>query len=387
MNDEITAARRKKRRKVRTKRFFWFFVALVVLLGSFTVLNSVTKTTFADVGDFFATTFKGGGYPVKLGELAPMQVERMSMSYAVVTKAELLTYSSGGAQLMAIKHGYLNPCIAAKGNRILLYNAGSRDVSVYNRSRHIASFKTEYAIIDAAVSDDGTLAILTQSDQYNSQLEIYQNGNYDRLFRWYGDKGFPIGVYISDGGSTVSVARMIAKDGEIYTVLASIGVSEKKENYEVEFAGMTLEAYYEGDSIIAVTNRGAYLLDKNGEIKQTYAFPETPILAITRDQNSSIAVAFGDNNRFAVNKIVVLKRTLAEQCIIEMCGVVTDMYMSGNRLYVLGDRMVGEYDVGGRLLRRYETDFDTFAIFELNGLIAVMPDYVRRLTTPVKEEE
>jgi hypothetical protein len=389
MNDEITAARREKRRKVRLKRFFVFFIVLVIVLGSVIAANSVTKTTFADIGDFFVTSFKGGGgYPAELGTHIPIQIERMSMAYAVITKTELLTYSSRGSNLMTVNHGYLNPCIDCAGNRILLYNAGNRDISVYNRSGNIISFKTEYVIIDAKVAQDGTVAALTQSERYSCQLEVYKNGRYEKLLTWYGDtSAFPIGTYLNDRGSLVAVARVFAKGGSIYTKLAAIDTGNLNEIYEIEFEGMALNAYFDGDSIVVVTDCAAYQISRSGEIKQSYEFPEMPILSIAKDDSTNISIAFGDNHQPAVNKIIILSRTLSELCVIEQCGSVSDMYMSSNRLYVLGDRVVSEYDMNGKVRDRYEAPHETLAIIEFNGIIAILPDRAERLKTPIKEEE
>ena len=382
MNDEITAARRKKRRKVQARRFFWFLVALVVVLGAVTMINFVTKTTFLDIGDFASALLKGGGYPTALGERAPIQVERMSMAYAVLTPNQLMTFSSGGARLMELGHGFLNPCIAAAGNRLLLYNAGSRDVEIYNRSKHIAGFKTEYAIIDAEVAGDGTVAILTLSDRSACQFEVYRNGDYKKLFTWFGSEGFPTGVYIDEKGGAVAVARIITREGRLRTLLTSVDVSvastapdpNKAQKYEVELDGMTLAAYFDGKNLIAVTDRAAYLLDDKGNVAATYEFPQAPILKIAHDQSKGVAVAFGDNLQPAVNRVVILSRNLKEQGVIDSCGAVDDLYLASTRLVVLGGGRVSEYDLQGTLRKQYETPRNALAVVELNGLVVVLPD-------------
>jgi hypothetical protein len=388
MNDEITAARRKKRIKVQARRFFFFVVALVVLLSAALAVNSVSRTTFLDVGDFFTALLKGGGgYPAKLGDSAPIEARRMSMACAVVTKAELITFSSGGARLMTARHGYLNPCMDAAENRILLYNVGSKDVSIYNRTQNIASFSEEYAIIDAKVADDGTAAVLTRSGRYACQLNIYSNGDYRKLLTWYGASGFPLGAYISDDGTRAAAARTIARNGEIYTVMASIDILREEEEFELEFAGVTMAAYYVGNGMIAVTDRGAYQIDADGKVESAYAFPVTPVLGVAKDQGSNIAVAFGDNNQPDVNRVVILKNGLVERGTIEGCGAVSGMYISGGRLYILGGRTVSEYGIDGGRRARYDAGPNAVAALDLNGLVVVTPDSLIRPSEPIKEEE
>ncbi len=385
-NDEISAARRKKRRKYNLKRLLWFTLALVMILVAVFVMNAVTKTTFLDIGDFVTTFFKTSrGYPVTLGEQAPLQVSRMSMAYAIVTSGELRAYSSGGAQLMAIHHGMLYPRINANSNRILLYNAGSRDISVYNRSNQITSFKTEFAIIDAKVADDGALAVLTESERYTCQLEVYRNGTYEKLLTWKAQRGFPLGAYISANSAYATAVRIVANDSVFYSLVTSLDVGKETERFEVELKGMALALYHEGDDVVVITDCAAYRLNRRGEMQTTYEFPEVPVLAVARDESANIAIAFGDNNQSAVNRIVLLQTNLKERSVIGDCGAVKDLYFTASRLYVLGERMVGEYNMGGKLLRRYETAFGTQAILDLNGLIAILPDRAERLKTPMKE--
>lgn len=396
MSDEITAARRKKRRKVQARRFFWFLVALVVIFGAIAVVNSVTKTTFLDIGDFATTLFKGGGgYPVVLGEHAPIQAERMSMAFAVLTPNQLLTFSSGGARLMEADHSFLNPCIAAAGNRLVLYNASSRDVEIYNRSQYIAGFKTEYAIIDAAVAEDGMVAVLTQSERRACQLEVYRNGDYKRLFTWYdGSAGFPTGVYVDEKSATVAVARVITHDGRLYTLLTSIDISSasvgsdavKAENYEIEFEGLTLAAYFDGENLIVATDQAGYLLDGAGNITASYEFPHESILRVARNQGKGLAVAFGDNLQSAINSVVILSRNLKEQCVIHNCGLAEDMVLTSTRLYLLGGGRVSEYDTQGNLKKQYEVPYNAFAMLELNGLVVILPDQAIRPNKTISQE-
>jgi len=380
MSDEITAARRKKRRRYNLKRFSVFTVALVVVVVAAMVVNAVTKTTFLDIGDWFTVVFKGGGgYPAELGDNVPLQVERISMSYAVVTEKQLLTYSSSGARLLDVTHGYLNPCIDANENRILLYNAGSRDISLYNRSRLISEFKTEYGIINAKVANDGTVAVLTKSDLYTCQMEIYRNGTYDRLMTWKGYNGFPFAVYIKDDGSAAAAIRVVARGEGLCSIITSVDFNKKAEQFEVEVNDLVIGAFYDGGNLVVITDRAAYVYNKEGHVGTSYKFPDVPVLSLAVDDSQNISVAFGDNHQNAVNRIIILAKSLKEKCVIEECGAVKGMYMDAGKLWVLGERIVGEYDLNGKLKQQFATGANTVAIFDLNGLIAVMPDRVERL--------
>lgn len=385
MKDEISAARRKKRRRYNLRRFFWFIVVVVLIIVSVSVANSVTKTTFLDIGDFFTVLFKGGNYPVSLGSSIPIQASKMSMSYAVLTKNELMTYSSGGGQLLNVAHSLPAPCISTSNSRVVLYSPGSRDIYVYNRSSLLAELRADYAVVDADVANGGTLALLTQSERYACQLDIYKGGSYEKLMTWYGASGFPLSAVIRPDGRTVAAARVVASGGGIATVIAVIDINGKAELYECIIPELVNYMFFDGDALIAVTDREAFRIDRSGQLQQKYDFGHMPVLSIVRD-NGPVAVALGDNSRPAVNAVVVLDKNLGEQCYIKDCGAVRDMYITGNRLYILGDRVISEYNLRGELLRRYETDTDTVMVLNINGIVAILPDSAKRINTYIREE-
>jgi len=262
----------------------------------------------------------------------------------------------------------------------------SRDISVWNRSQNVISFKTDYAIIDGRVSQEGTVVLLTRSERYNCQMEVYRNGKYERALTWYASRGFPGRVCVSDNGSLAAVARIVTEGGELTTLLTVIDLTAKAEKYEIEFPGITVDCFFSDRQLIAVTDTACYLVDEKGEVGPVYAFSDAPLIEIAHDEGQNLALAFGDNNQPAVNRIVILTRQLAERAVIEGCGTVTDMYLTSDRLYLLTERRIVEYTAAGKENRVYEVPWNTFAVLHLDGIIAVLPDRISRITRPMSEE-
>lgn len=386
MKDEITAARRNKRRRYNLKRFFWFIVVVVLIIFSVSVANAVTRTTFLDIGDFFTVLFKSGSYPVQLGSGVPLQTEEMAMSYAVLTQTELRTYASGGGRLQQVNHSLAAPCIATSNTRIVLYSVGGKDALVFNRSEQLAALRAENVVVDAAVSNNGTVILLTQSDRYACHLEIYKGGSFEKLMTWNGSSGFPLAACIRPDGRLAAAARVSASAGGVVTVIAVVDINGKEELYQCTVPELAAAMYFEGDTLIVITDREITRISASGELAGTKDFDMMPLLAVARDKGP-VAVALGDNNRPNINTITVFDKNLNVQCHIEGCGVVRDMVISGNRIYTLGDRVINEYNLRGELLRRYETDTNTKRVLDVNGIIAFQPDTAKRITTPIKGDE
>lgn len=387
MQDEIAVARRRKRRKIKWKRFLKFIAALVVLTVAILIAANTNATTLSDTKDFFKTVFAwSGAYPAELGSSAPSEVEQMSMAYAVVTENEFMVMAQGGKRLMTEKHGFVSPYVTAAGNRAVLFNRASRDLRVYNRTALLAEVRTEYAIVDVAVSDNGNLAVLTESDLYMCELAIYTNGKYEWKMTWKGAQGFPYAVAISPDGSRAAAATVDLKNGEIVTYITVIDIAKETERYVCEVPGLCVQLWCDSDgAATAVTDSSAVAVSSGGEIRYSYDFDGRQLISVARDEGSKLALGFGDNSRATVNEAVILGRNLAESAVIENCGKIKDMYLASNRLYILGDARVTAYNVNGTVNKILEADPDAVKLVEFASIIEILPDRADRLTTEMEE--
>ncbi|MEG2233600.1 MAG: DUF5711 family protein [Oscillospiraceae bacterium] len=388
MQDEITDARRKKRRKYKLKRLLRFTFALALVLIAVILVNTVTVTTFNDIKDGLTTFFTfSGGYPAELGKSSPTQVAQMSRAYAVVTENEFIIKSQSGKNLFYENHGFVSPYIAASGNRAVLYNRESKDVRVYNRTGPVAELKTDFSIVDLDISSNGVLGVLTQSDRYMSELAIYQNGKYEKVMTWKGAAGFPISTSMSDNGSSAAVASVIARNGKIYTTITSIDVARQSQRYETEISGLCVKLICENDgSVTMITDESAVRVVTDGTVKNTYTFGDVPLLFFAKDKGNKIALGFGDNSRPAINSVLILNSNLEVTVTIENCGIIKDIYLSSNRLYILGNKFVTAYSMAGEAVKTYDADPRALNLVEFSSIMEILPDRVQKLDEHKSEE-
>lgn len=386
--DEITAARRKKRRKYNIKRTSRFIAALALLLAAAVAASSFTAATLADIGDFFTTTFAAtDGWPVKLGDSEPLQTERLTSAFAVITDSELVVVSRRGARIMDAGHGFISPFIAAEGNRIALCNRGSRDVRVFNRSRELAAFSAEGAIIDAAIASDGTLALLTDSERYTCELSVYKNGLYERAMTWKGAHGFPLLAEISPDGSRAAVVTVSAADGALGSAVTVIDVARERELFSASVDGTILRLILSNDGgFTALTQERAALVNSSGETAEEYSFGGRPLLALAAS-SGRLALAFGDNGRAAVNSCALLDRGLNELAVIGGCGAVRSLSMSGERVCVLGLGTLTVYNTEGEVIKIYNTDTKAQNIVEFSSIIEILPDCAQKALEQTQTDE
>lgn len=382
MDDEITRARKKKRRRYNAKRTLRFIFALLAVLIALVLVSSFSKTTVRDVGDWFKTAFSlSGGYPAALGSSAVLQTQEMSLSCAFLTDGELIVLSRNGERLLSDEHGFVAPFIVARSNRVMLCNRGSRDVRVYNRTGLLSELKTDNRIIDAAVSDTGDFIALTESDRYMCELALYKNGSYENTMTWKGAEGFPALCAISSGGSCAVAATVSLGSDGVYTIFTVIDLASEKEKYSVRSLGLTVRAFVDDDgSLLSVTDTEAVRFSSSGEISNIYDYGGKPLIFVARDKGTRTALAFGDNKSSTVNSVTVLSASAKPEGDIIGCGLIKDIYVSNDRIYILGDGTMTVYASSGEQIKVYTSDTKALKITEFSSIIEVLPKYAIQLT-------
>ncbi|MEG2083438.1 MAG: DUF5711 family protein [Oscillospiraceae bacterium] len=385
MNDEITEARKKKRRRYNLKRTSRFVGALALIVVAVIAVNTFTSTTLKDVGDFFSATFSGGGWPSEMGEGAPLQTERLSSAFASVSDNELVVVSRRGAKLQEVDHGFVSPFIAAAGNRIALCNRGSRDIKIFNRTSELVALSTNDAIIDAAMSDNGELALLTESERYMCELTAYGNGEYKSMMSWNGANGFPLLAAISTKGHCMAAVTLSISSGTLSSQITVIDIAGEKELAVTNFDGIVVDLILEDNgSFTAITGEDVFKVSPDGETKSSYSFSGRPLLAVAHDSGSRLALGFGDNRRPAINSAVILDRSLKQCGEVLSCGRINDLCMSGDRLYLLSDGKLLMCAANGGVIKVYKSDIKALNIVEFSSIIEVLPDRAQRLTETIE---
>jgi len=333
--DEITIARKRKRRRYRLRRFIAVVSLLIVIIPIVFLIDKVNIYTFRSIKDFFLVTFASNkGYPAMLNSTKPNCTEEMKGATAILTSSELIVKATRGAELFRYTHGYSNPLVDTGNTRIILYDSGNKNYSIYNRTGELYASETEYALVSAAMAPNGMAAILTRGERSFSKLEILSNTNYLTYFTWYGVSGFPLSCNFSYDSKEVYVVTLSVNSTEVISVITFIDIDKREENGEVKLSGMVLDIFSDKKGYTVVTDKGAYTINTEYMVDNKYLFSRTPILAISKS-NDYLALAFGDNNRVDINHIVILSSDLKQKSSINDVGSIDCIYMTDDYLYLL----------------------------------------------------
>lgn len=383
-DNEIARARKAKRRRVRRRRAALFLLALAMIMAIVAGVSMYSTVMSYDIRDFFKTLVTFGSFPVELGSGTVTEEAVSARSLFLLSDSSLNVVSGNGAELFEYSHGISNPGLSVSGNRAVVFSRGGKSFKIFNRTMLLHSGSLDNAIISAAVTQSGKVAVLTAGDVYTCELTAY-NRNCEKIFTWYGSEGFPIGVYPSSYGNDVLVMTVNSRDGALFTTVTRIDLNSKTEEGSFELEGLGVKAFPDSDSAVIFLDDRCVRCKYNGSVEATYSYDGRILMDVLSDPGKDMAVAFGDNKRSEINAVTVLTRKLAVAGEIDFREQIDDLWVSGDRVYILDRGSVSAYSHSGVLQERYRCDFSTYSVVYFGGVITFEPQYMVKLSRENRE--
>lgn len=175
---------------------------------------------------------------------------------AVASREKLSVFSAGGRELFSSNHSYGNPSLVASSKYALLYDVGGNQAVLYNSFSKVNEKLFDYPIYGACISESGSYALITKSDQYDSVVRVIQTGG--REYEYKFSSGKVCSASLSKNGLQLAVLLIFSNVDEIRTEIRLYKLGSN--NYSVKdltFSGIPYEVrILDSGNIIAVGVHG-----------------------------------------------------------------------------------------------------------------------------------
>ena len=165
------------RARVRTRRIRRTVVIVAVLTILVLFATGAVGSSIARAKDLVDTAVialaPAAGWPQQTGITDPDAVAQMSGSFVEMGGDSCVVYSLGGTRLNSIQSGYARPALAAGKTRFVLYNRSGNELRVESRTQNLYTKQLENSIFLCAMSDNGTLAVVTEDQTSMAKLLVY----------------------------------------------------------------------------------------------------------------------------------------------------------------------------------------------------------------------
>lgn len=351
---EQARARVRARRLRRTA----FIVAVLTAVVLFT--TGLVGSSVALVKDCVDTTrialMPGPGWPQQTGVMEPTQVLPMTGGFVELGSDSCVVYSRTGTRLNSIQSGYGRPALAAGKTRFVLYNRSGNELRVESRTQNLYTKKLENNIFLCAMSDNGTLAVVTDDVSSMAELLVYSHAMEQQL-RWNmtSNDGTPLRMAFSPDSRRLAAAAVTAGGGQMQTNLYVVTLAQGDPvNVGSQSGVPQWMGWLSGTTLLAVYDSRAILYNAAGGERARYEFGGSTLRDVSVDSAGNVALLLASGQ---VCQLVTLDRELN----VQYSGNVTTsnkVVRRGELVYLLTDSTVesrtsaGEYQWSQSLTAR-----------------------------------
>ena len=348
------------RARVRARRLRRTALIVAVLTAVVLFTTGLVGSSVALVKDCVDTTrialMPGPGWPQQTGVMEPTRVLPMTGGFVELGGDSCVVYSRTGTRLNSIQSGYGRPALAAGKTRFVLYNRSGNELRVESRTQNLYTKKLENNIFLCAMSDNGTLAVVTDDVSSMAELLVY-SPTMEQQLRWNmtSNDGTPLRMAFSPGSRRLAAAAVTAGGGQMQTNLYVVTLAQGDPvNVGSQSGVPQWVGWLSGTTLLAVYDSRAILYNAAGGERARYEFGGGTLRDVSVDSAGNVALLLASGQ---VCQLVTLDKELN----VQYSGNVTTsnkVVRRGELVYLLTDSTVesltsaGEYQWSQSLTAR-----------------------------------
>ena len=348
------------RARVRARRLRRTALIVAVLTAVVLFTTGLVGSSVALVKDCVDTTrialMPGPGWPQQTGVMEPTRVLPMTGGFVELGGDSCVVYSRTGTRLNGIQSGYGRPALAAGKTRFVLYNRSGNELRVESRTQNLYTKKLENNIFLCAMSDNGTLAVVTDDVSSMAELLVY-SPTMEQQLRWNmtSNDGTPLRMAFSPDSRRLAAAAVTAGGGQMQTNLYVVTLAQGDPvNVGSQSGVPQWVGWLSGTTLLAVYDSRAILYNAAGGERARYEFGGGTLRDVSVDSAGNVALLLASGQ---VCQLVTLDKELN----VQYSGNVTTsnkVVRRGELVYLLTDSTVesltsaGEYQWSQSLTAR-----------------------------------
>ena len=348
------------RARVRVRRLRRTALIVAVLTAVVLFTTGLVGSSVALVKDCVDTTrialMPGPGWPQQTGVMEPTRVLPMTGGFVELGGDSCVVYSRTGTRLNSIQSGYGRPALAAGKTRFVLYNRSGNELRVESRTQNLYTKKLENNIFLCAMSDNGTLAVVTDDVSSMAELLVYSPTMEQQLcWNMTSNDGTPLRMAFSPDSRRLAAAAVTAGGGQMQTNLYVVTLAQGDPvNVGSQSGVPQWVGWLSGTTLLAVYDSRAILYNAAGGERARYEFGGGTLRDVSVDSAGNVALLLASGQ---VCQLVTLDKELN----VQYSGNVTTsnkVVRRGELVYLLTDSTVesltsaGEYQWSQSLTAR-----------------------------------
>ena len=252
---------------------------------------------------------------------------------AIAGNTSVTVFTPSGRQALSQKLQYSNPTAEGSGKYLLVYDADNTRYSLYNSHSQVWSGKSRYPIRSAAVSASGSYLLLSSSDEFPSEMELYDD-SFDRI-GYFTLSSYVTDVAINRKGTVFAFLASEVRNGAFAT---SVRIYETGRSEPIAVTplgnGLGLScAFTDSGNLSVICGDGVYTVSPRGSVLNSYSFDGKVIRSADRN-GDGCALILADNDISSKKYAIVFDKSgkmLYNEAVTETAGTVR---LCGNAIFL-----------------------------------------------------
>ena len=344
-------------------------VVLAAVICEITMPAGIIETVSTAI-----TSMGTGDYPIVFESTNTDNVVAKSGYYYVLTDGEIKAVTNGGKVLFTYGHGFENPVIKTSKTRAIVFNQGGQDALIFTISGLEDNITSEKEIINAAIGDDGTYALVTNSDGYVAQVSVYKK-NGKSIYEWYSASDMINNVAVFKSGKKIAISTLKANISGFDSKVMILSFNSANAEFQKEYVGeiiYNLSTEFSRGLSVATSNTFDFLGIRKFE---SIEYKNEYNLQMLRESSGGTLLLYNRENDKTDNIIVAISKKGEVSFEAKFSGIVTDIAMKNNHIYCISDTKAYILDSNGEIVRTADCGFGAIRLSVVSqDEIAVVTD-------------
>lgn len=332
------------------------FISLYFLGGTDNVLNNFDGDNENGID---SAVVGSEGFPLSFVSNDIITAKSFSSRLFVLTEKLLISVKSGGEIGFTKAFTFVKPELTVSEKYGLVYDRASPKFLLFNSKGTVYEGTTdgERHIITATVDNKGNCAIVTKSDNSACRVQLIDKSG-EIIYIWSCAEEYVVSLDISTDGKELLCGSIGAYNGDIYTKLYKLDVSENtEEHYNILGSGCVDVSFYGKDKALVTCLDKRVIMDLRTEDgSPTQAEYSGDALFIANDFNGYCAVVTDDISSFDTDEVTLYDKNNSVIFKSEVPQGVIDVFVSGKNVYCLTGDSVLYLNSSGEIKKTVPTE-------------------------------
>ena len=266
--------------------------------------------------------------------IAALAVAVVVMTGTLSASLALLVYSAYGSKILSLQPSYARPVLAVGGTRFAVYNRAGNELTVCSRTRTLYSQNFDSGILLCAMSNNNSLAVVTESGRYAAQVRIY-DPSMRQTYSWEMTQsdGTPIAVDFAPDSRKFAAGMLAARDGQLSCSVYFMNTDADTEGpvYTAQQGSMLLRLDWQSESrVMAVFDTYIAVLDpRTGTETARYDFGGATLQSAApgRRQTALLLNVRGGNSLVTLDENLAAMAEIPARQAFGVSATDTDIYL------------------------------------------------------------